>query len=116
MDDCLQLTGAYFECRIVRIRSIDSRGGFGSAERMRARLTWGISLVSIVVLLACWLWRAKRTTAPPSSIDNTPIAVIDVGDARTSGPSSTSTPTNVYAHNLMLRKGPTGFRVYVRWL
>ena len=30
-------------------------------------------------------------------------------------PSSESAPTNVYAHNLKLRKGPN-FRVYVRWL
>ena len=30
-------------------------------------------------------------------------------------PALESAPTNVYAHNLMLRKGPD-FRVYVRWL
>ena len=91
-------------------------GGFGLAERMRARLTWRISLVSIVVLLAWWLWRASRATAPPASTHATPVAVIDAGDPRMAGPSSASAPTNIYAHNLMLRKGPNGFRVYVRWL
>jgi hypothetical protein len=30
--------------------------------------------------------------------------------------SSDTGPTNVYAHNLKLRKGSTGFRIYVRWL
>jgi hypothetical protein len=32
------------------------------------------------------------------------------------GASSNSDLTNVYAHNLMLRKGEAGFRIYVRWL
>ena len=91
-------------------------GGFGLAERMRARLTWRISLVSIVVLLAWLLWRASRSTAPPVSTHTTPVAAIDAGDPRIADPSSASAPTNIYAHNLMLRKGPTGFRVYVRWL
>jgi hypothetical protein len=30
-------------------------------------------------------------------------------------PTSESAPTTIYAHNLMLRKGPD-FRIYVRWL
>ena len=38
--------------------SIDGRGGFGLAERMRARLKLGIALVSIVAVLGWWLWRA----------------------------------------------------------
>jgi hypothetical protein len=32
------------------------------------------------------------------------------------GTSPNSELTNVYAHNLMLRKGEAGFRIYVRWL
>jgi len=32
------------------------------------------------------------------------------------GTSSNSDLTSVYAHNLMLRKGEAGFRIYVRWL
>ena len=32
------------------------------------------------------------------------------------GTSPNSDLTNVYAHNLMLRKGEAGFRIYVRWL
>ena len=44
------------------IRSIDGRGGFGLAERMRARLKWGIALVAMVALLG-WLWRASARRA-----------------------------------------------------
>ncbi len=82
---------------------------------MRARRTWVIALVSIVALLGCWLWRARRATAPPVSTDTKP-AVSDAARTPIAGTSSALAPTNIYAHNLMLRKGPTGFRVYVRWL
>ncbi len=47
-------------------------------------------------------------------MSNAPVTAAAVpGHAVT--PSSDSAPTNIYAHNLMLRKGPS-FRVYVRWL
>jgi hypothetical protein len=68
-----------------------------------------ISGVLIIVLLVWYFQSAKRassTSAPPGATS----AVI--GSA---SPTSDSGSTNVYAHNLMLRKGP-GFRVYVRWL
>jgi len=68
-----------------------------------------ISGVLIIALLVWYFQSAKRassTSAPPDA----PTAVI--GSA---SPTSDSGFTNVYAHNLMLRKGP-GFRVYVRWL
>ena len=82
---------------------------------MRARLTLGIALVSIVALLGWWLWRTKRATAPSAST-HAKLDVIDAGGPPIAGTSSALAPTNIYAHNLMLRKGPTGFRVYVRWL
>src|SRR6202011_1667110 len=43
-------------------------------------------------------------------------AVVISGNTPSTTGASNSAPTNVYAHNLMLRKGSTGFRIYVRWL
>ena len=94
---------------------LDHHAGFGLAERMRRRLTVGISLAVIVALLAWWLWRAKRVAAPPS-VNETSSAVPASGNPRDVAAPANSAPTNIYAHNLMLRKGPTGFRIYVRWL
>ena len=55
----------------------------------------------------------KPTTGPaPSSAAVTPRKPI-TGPTPTTG--SEIEPTNIYAHNLLLRKGPD-FRVYVKWL
>src|ERR1044071_3939528 len=89
-------------------------GAFGLAKTMRARLALGICLVLVVALLGLWFWRAKHAVVPPTPADNSTVAVIS-GDAPDSSVSASS-PTMIYAHNLMLRKGSTGFRVYVRWL
>jgi hypothetical protein len=83
---------------------------------MRRRLTILVSAVVILLLLLFWRFQAKKQTtessmpatgyAPPSNTST-------ITPPRST--SSDSAPTNVYAHNLMLRKGPS-FRVYVRWL
>ncbi len=63
---------------------------------------------------AFWLgWRLH-----PATTSSKPVTA-QAADSTTSAddtvvPTSAG-PTNVYAHNLMLRKGPS-FRVYVRWL
>ena len=75
----------------------------------------GISLVVIAALLVWRLWPTKRVVAPPAT-GETSNAVVISGNAPEGGGASNLGPTNVYAHNLMLRKGPTGFRIYVRWL
>jgi hypothetical protein len=98
-----------------RVRGIDGRDGFGLAERVRARRILSIALVSMVALLGWWLWPTKRAT-PPAAPTNAKPAVIEASGTLIAGTSSALAPTNIYAHNLMLRKGPTGFRVYVRWL
>jgi len=82
---------------------------------MRRRLVLGTSLIVVVALLVWRLWPTKRGAAPPANSD-TSNAVVISGNTPETGGASSSAPTNVYAHNLMLRKGPTGFRIYVRWL
>ncbi|MGI9075257.1 MAG: hypothetical protein ACR2JB_28955 [Bryobacteraceae bacterium] len=81
---------------------------------MRARLTLLVSAI-LVILLLLLAWHFQITKHAPESSALTP-AVSGTSPA-TSGARtpSASAPTNVYAHNLMLRKGPS-FRVYVRWL
>jgi hypothetical protein len=79
---------------------------------MRARLA---VLISVCLLLLTWLvWhlRSKKPAGQPAA------SAISVGASSGSTPIPTtpdSAPTAVYAHNLMLRKGPD-FRIYVRWL
>ncbi len=84
---------------------------------MRARLTLLISALVVSLIFAVWYVRStKHVSRSPASIAESPAGT-------TSGTSSSApeagspdtAPTNVYAHNLMLRKGPS-FRVYVRWL
>ena len=74
-----------------------------------------VFLVSALVLLAVlllWYFRAEQHGAePPVSAVSSPVTT-SVEQAST---FSDSAPTNISAHNLMLRKGPS-FRVYVRWL
>jgi hypothetical protein len=73
-----------------------------------------VSALIVLVILLFWYFRAeKRGAEPPVSAVSSPSAVTT--GAKQAGTSSDSAPTNVYAHNLMLRKGPS-FRVYVRWL
>lgn len=75
----------------------------------RARRILLIPEVLVLVFLVWYFQHTKRTDTAPapsgatSSLTNNPSLTADSGH------------TNVYAHNLMLRKG-RGFRVYVRWL
>jgi hypothetical protein len=82
---------------------------------MRARLTFLISaLVASLMLLVWHSQSTKHATEPSASTTPWTSGVMSrtLDGART---SSDSAPTTVYAHNLLLRKGPN-FRVYVRWL
>jgi hypothetical protein len=79
---------------------------------MRARLA---VLISVCILLLTWLaWhlRSRRLASQPaaSAISTGALSVVT-----TSATTPETAPTAVYAHNLMLRKGPD-FRIYVRWL
>ncbi|MFL6452349.1 MAG: hypothetical protein ACJ746_32480 [Bryobacteraceae bacterium] len=86
-----------------------------SIRVMRTRQFAAIVVV-LGLLLAGWaLWKVRSSSGASKSsasvASGQPKAAQTEARARTSDLS----PTNVYAHNLMLRKGPD-FRIYVRWL
>ena len=79
---------------------------------MRPRL---VILVTVCIFLLVFIvWRLRSTRLASQS-------AISATSTNTSVPAETTVspteqvPTAVYAHNLMLRKGPD-FRIYVRWL
>src|SRR2546421_1175565 len=81
----------------------------------RARLIPFIFGCAFFLILLIWYFQSvKHATASPASIASAPSAVTSSPDYGLTA-SAGSALTNVYAHNLMLRKGP-GFRVYVPWL
>jgi hypothetical protein len=86
---------------------------------MRNRLAILISAVVFLLLLfLAWHFRSARPAAEsPASSSTTAsgASTVSPSGAANSSASSAPAPTNVYAHNLMLRKGPD-FRIYVRWL
>ena len=69
---------------------------------------------TVAVLCLCWLiWHSrKKASAPTPSTSATAL-----GPVSAAGTSSADdvTPTLVYSHNLLLRKGPN-FRIYIRWI
>lgn len=79
---------------------------------MRPRLAALIIVPSLLLVFVFWHLRASAPTGAP------PVAVTSPATAPPGAPgpaTAESAPTAVYAHNLMLRKGPD-FRIYVRWL
>src|SRR5438067_1784186 len=84
---------------------------------MRARAALLIFALVVTMLMIVWHFQSTRhagtsvSTAPssPGTLPSTPPAAVVTVTSTVSG------PTNVSAHNLMLRKGPN-FRIYVRWL
>jgi hypothetical protein len=79
---------------------------------MRARLTVLVSVCLLLLVFVVWHLRSTRLASQPA------VPAISTG---ASPPAATipaipeSAPTAVYAHNLLLRKGPD-FRIYVSWL
>jgi hypothetical protein len=90
---------------------------------MRLRLSILASFAAAVLLIGIvWHFRSAKSTGKSAGVTSSPDAAVIVGGSAESpiAPGSKSYsdsgPTNLYAHNLMLRKGSTGFRVYVRWI
>jgi hypothetical protein len=69
------------------------------------------SFIAVLILVACVAWYAgvkhSRPASPAQSTEGSSTQAAQVPDELS--------PTRIYAHNLMLRKGPD-FRIYVRWL
>jgi hypothetical protein len=79
---------------------------------MRGRLA--VLVFGCILLLALVVWHL-RSTRPASQPGASATSIGTSSPAATIPATSESVPTAVYAHNLMLRKGPD-FRIYVRWL
>jgi hypothetical protein len=79
---------------------------------MRVRLIALIAVPTIVLVLVIWHLRSSPPAGTPEVSAASPIAP---SPAATAPATSESAPTTVYAHNVMLRKGPD-FRIYLRWL
>jgi hypothetical protein len=72
------------------------------------------SAVVLVILVACIAWYAGVKHSQPAV--QAPVASTNANQAaQASTGTNELSPTRIYAHNLMLRKGPD-FRIYVRWL
>jgi hypothetical protein len=78
---------------------------------MRARVAVPISVC--ILLLGVLIWHLRSRPASQSAASEASTATSLPGTTTAATPDSA--PTAVYAHNLMLRRGPD-FRIYVRWL
>ncbi len=81
---------------------------------MRARLLIAAFCALLLILLGFYFVRINRRAGVP--VATTPAGETSNAPATSNaGASPDLASTEVYAHNLMLRKGPS-FRFYVRWL
>lgn len=78
---------------------------------MRARLAVLIAVPAFFLILVLWHLASSKPAAGPAP----PAPSPDMPSAASTAGTPEAAPTTVYAHNLMLRKGPD-FRIYVRWL
>ena len=76
---------------------------------MRTRTAILIAVPAFLLGLLFWHLRSSTPAVAPTASLGTPLPAI------TTPTTPESAPTVVYAHNLMLRKGPD-FRIYVRWV
>jgi hypothetical protein len=79
---------------------------------MRARLALIVIVPMFLLILLIWHLKSSVPLQNQAGLDPT-LTMPPTTLTLTGG--SDSAPTTVYAHNLMLRKGPD-FRIYVRWL
>src|SRR6266568_1709637 len=79
---------------------------------MRARIGFLIAALLLSIVLVIRHIHSSERASTPSPSEPVGGTLPTTGSARN---TSDSAATNVYAHNLMLRKGEN-FRVYVRWL
>lgn len=85
---------------------------------MRGRLAVFIVLLVVLLVTAAWYIGSRNRSARSEGRSTATKAASGAAGTQLASEASASSdtlPTNVYAHNLLLRKGPD-FRVYVRWL
>ena len=71
------------------------------------RKSWTIAAIVAALLFIAILIHVTRSKTPQPTITTAPTA--------TPAAKDDPTPTTVYAHNVILRKGPV-FRIYIRWI
>jgi hypothetical protein len=79
------------------------------------RLLPGIAAVIVALLLGCFLgWLAMRRSASSDAANSSGTTASTASASQTPSKDDLQ-PTLVYAHNIMLRKGPD-FRIYIVWI
>jgi hypothetical protein len=73
-----------------------------------------VTVATVAVFCVVWLFWHSRSKA---SVPALPSSAADLGPINATGAPSADdlAPTLVYAHNLLLRKGPN-FRIYIPWI
>ncbi|MEY2412744.1 MAG: hypothetical protein QOD84_1350 [Acidobacteriaceae bacterium] len=79
---------------------------------MRVRLAIVVSVCILILIFVTWRFRSTSIAPQTAHSANSTGTVVQ---APTGSEIASSTSTSIFAHNLMLRKGPE-FRIYVRWL
>lgn len=94
---------------------VDHRSGLQLVEWyvMRTRVVILVSACILLLVFVFWYSRSRRLTSQSAISGN--LANNSVQPASTSPQTTDSGSTAIYAHNLLLRKGPD-FRIYVPWL
>ncbi|MCU1225585.1 MAG: hypothetical protein JWQ42_3678 [Edaphobacter sp.] len=80
----------------------------------RVRFAIIATAATVAILCLCWLfWHSRSKVSVPASSS----LAADLGPVSVTGTPSADdfAPTSLYAHNLLLRKGPD-FRIYIRWI
>ncbi|HMD20808.1 MAG TPA: hypothetical protein VKH40_10825 [Alloacidobacterium sp.] len=76
----------------------------------RPRTALLVSIIAIAIGCLGWIfWQMRSPSAAPAQAASTP------GSVPASNAKDDLAPTSLYAHNILLRKGPD-FRVYIRWI
>jgi hypothetical protein len=81
---------------------------------VRARIAFVVLFLTVASGFVWLAWWRHENSRGLSAADDTASAAASASGAMRQSPAGL-TPTTIYAHNLMLRKGPQ-FRIYVRWL
>jgi hypothetical protein len=76
----------------------------------RPRTALLVSIIAIAICCLGWIfWQMRSPSPAPAQAASTS------GSVPASNAKDDLAPTSVYAHNILLRKGPD-FRVYIRWI